>query len=91
MAYLAQIREAFGTDAFKTVIPDCARFERSVDNAIPITLHSPSANASRIARQLFDEVQARILGHRAQEEHARVGTTSRAGGSRAGSPALARR
>jgi chromosome partitioning protein len=69
MAYLAQIRETFGEDAFKTVIPDSAAFERSVDNAIPITLHSPSSHASRVARQLFDEFQARIARCRAQEKH----------------------
>jgi len=88
MAYLAQIREAFGTEVFKTVIPDYARFERSVDNAIPITLHSPSSHASHIARRLFDEVQARILSCRAQKEHSGIGAAGGPGRARTGSSNL---
>ena len=73
MAYLRQIREAFGHDTFETVIPDSAQFERSVDNALPITLHSPSSHASHFARRLFDELESRINAARAKEEHRRVG------------------
>jgi chromosome partitioning protein len=90
MAYLAQIREAFGAEAFKTVIPDYARFERSVDNAIPITLHSPSSNASRIARQLFDEVQSRISSCRVREKYPRLRAESGKGCARAETSSLAR-
>ena len=60
LTYLAQIRNAFGAEAFKTLIPDRAEFERSVDERIPITLHSPRSHAAAIARNLFDEVEARI-------------------------------
>ena len=60
IAYLAQIRQAFGEQAFETVIPDLAQFERSVDEGIPITLHSPHCHAADIARQFFDEFAARI-------------------------------
>jgi len=63
-AYLGQIREAFGSAVFETVIPDSARFERSVDEGIPITLHSPRSHAATIARRLFDEFAARVAeGH----------------------------
>lgn len=58
--YLAQIRDAFGDDAFRTLVPDRAEFERSVDVRIPITFHSPRSHAAAIARNLFDEVEARI-------------------------------
>lgn len=64
--YLAQIRHAFGREVFETVIPDLSRFERSVDEGIPITLHSPHSHAADVARRLFDEFAARI-----QEEHER--------------------
>jgi chromosome partitioning protein len=90
LAYLRQIRQAFGQDVFETVIPDSAQFERSVDNAIPITLHSPSSHASRIARRLFDELESRI-GTRTQEEHGRVGRNRRTGRARAHAPAFAGR
>jgi chromosome partitioning protein len=88
MAYLRQIREAFGRDAFKTVIPDSAQFERSVDNALPITLHSPSSHASFVARRLFNELECRILAARAQEEHRRVGGPRREGGARTNAAAF---
>ena len=55
LTYLAQIRQSFGDQVFQTAIPDLARFERSVDEGIPITLHSPSSHAAGIARQFFDE------------------------------------
>ena len=66
IAYLAQIRQAFGEQAFETVIPDLAQFERSVDEGIPITLHSPHCHAADVARQFFDEFVARI-----SQEHGR--------------------
>jgi chromosome partitioning protein len=91
LAYLRQIRQAFGQDVFETVIPDSAQFERSVDNAIPITLHSPSSHASRIARRLFDELESRIRTRRTQEEHGAVGRTRRTGGARANAADLAGR
>lgn len=57
--YLQQLREHFGEDAFDTVIPDLASFEKSVTDRIPITLHSPSSHASHIAHQFFAEVEDR--------------------------------
>lgn len=60
LTYLAQIRQAFGQEVFQTVIPDLSQFERSVDEGIPITLHSPHSHAADVARQLFDEAEARI-------------------------------
>ena len=77
--YLRQIRETFGDAVFQTVIPDSAQFERSVDNAIPTTLHSPSSHASRIARQLFDEVESRICDSRTQEKHGGISDAGRQG------------
>jgi chromosome partitioning protein len=91
LAYLRQIRQTFGQDAFETVIPDSAQFERSVDNAIPITLHSPSSHASRIARRLFDELESRIGSSRTQEEHAGVGPTRRTSCTGSHAPALSGR
>jgi len=58
--YLQELRRHFGTDAFETVIADLAAFEQSVTDRIPIVLHSPSSHASSIARQFFDELEARI-------------------------------
>lgn len=58
-AYLKQFREHFGDDAFTTIIPDLASFEQSVNDRIPITLHSPSSHGSLIARRFFDELEVR--------------------------------
>ncbi len=58
--YLQELRRHFGDDAFETVIADLAAFEQSVTDRIPIVLHSPSSHASAIARQFFDELEARI-------------------------------
>ncbi len=57
--YLHQLRQHFGPDVFDTVIPDLAAFEKAVTDRIPITLHSPSSHACRIARDFFHEVQSR--------------------------------
>lgn len=54
--YLAELRKHFEQDAFDTVIPDLAAFEKSVTDQIPITSHSPTSHASRIARRFFDEL-----------------------------------
>lgn|GEM_PF-331828 len=59
-SYLTQLRQHFGDDAFETVITDLSAFEQSVTDRIPIVLHSPSSHASRLAREFFDEVEARI-------------------------------
>jgi len=64
-AYLKELRQHFGRDAFKTVIPDHAPFEQSVNDRIPIVLHSPSSYAAHIARRFFDEVEARTEALRA--------------------------
>lgn len=60
--YLQQLRGHFGDEAFDTVIPDLASFEKSVTDRIPLTLHSPSSHASHIARQFFAEVEERCQG-----------------------------
>lgn len=61
--YLSELRDHFGHDAFRTVIPDLAPFEQSVNDRIPIVIHSPSSNAATIARDFFQEVEERIQGH----------------------------
>ena len=58
-AYLERLRARFGDDAFDTVIPDLAVFEQSVNDRVPITLHSPSSHAATIARNFFDELGIR--------------------------------
>lgn len=58
-AYLDQLREFFGDEAFDTAIPDLAPFEKSVNDRIPIVLHSPTSHAASIARQFFDEIETR--------------------------------
>ncbi|MGE3806603.1 MAG: ParA family protein [Gemmataceae bacterium] len=60
--YLRQLRAHFGDLAFDTVIPDLAKFEQSVTDRIPITLHSPRSRAADIARQFFAEVERRTQG-----------------------------
>jgi chromosome partitioning protein len=62
--YLASLRKHYGALAFDTVIPDLAAFERAVTDRIPITIHAPRSRAAAIARQLFDEVEARLEKHR---------------------------
>ena len=57
--YLAELREHFGSDAFETVIPDLAPFEQSVNDCLPIVIHSPTSHAANIARDFFAEVQQR--------------------------------
>jgi chromosome partitioning protein len=59
-SYLTQLRQHFGPLAFDTVIPDLARFEQSVTDRIPITIHSPRSEEAEIARALFREVERRI-------------------------------
>ena len=59
-AFLEQLREQFADDAFDTVIPDLAPFEKSVNDRIPIGLHSPTSHAADIARQFFRELENRI-------------------------------
>lgn len=70
-SYLAELRAHFGPLAFDTVIPDLARFEQSVTDRIPITLHSPRSEEAGIARALFREVERRI------QRHQKLGTRSR--------------
>ena len=57
--YLAEMRDAFKEDAFETVIPDLAAFEKSVNDREPIVSHSPKSNAANIARAFFAEVEQR--------------------------------
>jgi len=85
LTYLAQIRSIYGNEVFETVIPDLAQFERSVDEGIPITLHSPHSHAADIARCLFDEFSARVA-----EEHEGVRSPSGNGRAQARDAACAR-
>jgi chromosome partitioning protein len=74
-SYLKQLRAHFGPLAFDTVIPDLARFERSVTDRVPITLHAPRSEEADVARAFFREVERRIekLGPRgAQRRRSRV-------------------
>ena len=59
-SYLKQLRANFGALAFDSVIPDVARFEQSVTDRIPITLHAPRSKEADIARAFFREVERRI-------------------------------
>jgi chromosome partitioning protein len=69
-SYLAKLREHFGGLAFDTVVPDLARFEKSVTLGVPITLHSPASIEAGIARRLFAEVERRISRcHRRRTRH----------------------
>jgi chromosome partitioning protein len=58
-AYVEKLRHYFGDNVFETVIPDLAQFEQSVNDRLPITLHSPRSNAASIARSFFNEVESR--------------------------------
>ncbi len=44
-SYLRQLRQHFGEQAFDTVIPDLAQFEKSVPDRVPITLHARRSDA----------------------------------------------
>ena len=59
-AYRDQLQKRFGDEAFETAIPDLAPFEKSVNDRIPIVLHSPKSHAANIARSFFDEIEDRI-------------------------------
>jgi len=59
--YASKLREHFGDLAFDTIVPDLARFEKSVTHAIPITRLAPKSREADIARQFFDEVRQRIV------------------------------
>ncbi|MEX0703636.1 MAG: ParA family protein [Planctomycetales bacterium] len=70
-SYLAQLRRHFGAEAFDTVIPDLAQFEKSVTDRLPITLHAPRSEESDIARRYFDEVLARTARHAGRRDRSR--------------------
>lgn len=59
-SYLVKLREHFGKGAFDTLVPDLARYEKSVTHGVPITLFAPSSLEAGIARRLFAEVERRI-------------------------------
>lgn len=59
-SYMAELRRHFGAQAFDTVVPDLAGYEKSVTHSVPITLHAPASTEAGIARELFDEVERRI-------------------------------
>ena len=54
------MREKCGDDAFTTVIPDLADFEKAVTDRSLISVHSPTSRANSIALQLFAEVESRV-------------------------------
>jgi len=58
-AYLERLQQHFGDDVFQTMIPDLSLFEQSVNDRVPITLHSPHSHAASIARSFFDELESR--------------------------------
>jgi chromosome partitioning protein len=58
--YLEQLRQHFGEQTFDTVLIDGAQFERSVTDRLPVTIQAPRSSAAALARQFFDEVEARI-------------------------------
>ena len=58
-SHLHQLQAHFGNDAFQTVIPDLATFEKSVTDKVPICIHSRSSHAARIAREFFAELETR--------------------------------
>ncbi len=62
-SYLQQLRAHFGDQAFDSVLPDLAQFEKAVTDAIPLTLHSPRSEEADIARGFFDEILRRIERH----------------------------
>ena len=57
--YLRALRETFGDDAFATVIPDLADFEKAVTDRTLVSIRYPDSNAARIAREFFDELVRR--------------------------------
>jgi len=63
-SYALKLRDHFGDLAFDTVIPDLARYEKSVTHGIPITLYAPASPEAHVARRLFAEVERRIAEHR---------------------------
>jgi len=60
-SYLAKLRQHFGPLAFDALVPDLARFEKSVTLGVPITLHAPASVEAEIARRLFAEVELASL------------------------------
>ena len=57
--YLATLQQQCGDDAFETLVPDLAAFEKSVTDRSLISVHSPTSRANSIALKLFAEVEAR--------------------------------
>ncbi len=73
MAYLKQLQERFGSDAFETVIPDLSTYEQAVTDRIPVNLHSPHSHASHVAREFFVELERRAERLRAVRDDRRRG------------------
>jgi chromosome partitioning protein len=59
-SYLRKLRQHFGKLAFDTLIPDGAKYERSVTLGVPVSLSSPASTEAGIARRLFAEINRRI-------------------------------
>ena len=70
-SYLVELRKHFGPLAFDILIPDLARFEKSVTLGVPITLHAPASVEAGVARRFFAEVQRRISRARSHRDGGR--------------------
>ena len=55
--YEEQLRAAFGTEMFETVIPRAAIFERAADAHQPVSAYAPSSAAAQAYLALADEVR----------------------------------
>ena len=62
-AHLDEAKVAHGEALFDTVIPDDADLEKSVNEATPVHILSPSSRGTKISRQFFDEFEARVEKH----------------------------
>ena len=58
--YLAALRSAYGPDAFWTVIPDLADFEKAVTDRRLVSISYPDSDAAHIAHQFVAELDARV-------------------------------
>lgn len=58
--YLAALRGAFGRDAFWTVIPDLAEFEKAVTDRKLVSTTFPDSDAALIAHTFLAELDARV-------------------------------
>lgn len=84
--YLKALRKAFGRDAFWTMIPDLADFEKAVTDRQLVSISYPDSNAAEIARTFLAELDARVE-QRDPNHRPRLGQPSRRRGVRRRQPA----